>query len=59
MNVDIVTCILFVIQDMQEGDALCGRYGPRTEQIQRHCRLCNVRYTQLDSPFFTCRYLLA
>ena len=51
--VDIITCILFVIQDMQEGDALCGRYGPHTPQIQRHCRSCNVSYTQLDSPIFT------
>ena len=25
MQVDIITCILFVIQDMQEGDMLCGR----------------------------------
>jgi hypothetical protein len=57
--VDIITCILFVIQGMQEGDALCGCYGPHTPQIQRHCRSCNVSYTQLDSPFFTCRYLFA
>ena len=59
LDVDIVTCILFVIQDMQEGDALCGRYGPHTPQIQRHCRSCNINYTQLDSPYRTCRYLLA
>ncbi len=59
INVDIVTCILFVIQDMQEGDALCGRYGPHTPQIQCHCRSCNVRHTELDSSYFTCRYLLA
>ena len=57
--VDIITCILFVIQDMQEGDALCGRYGLHTPQIQRHCRSCHVSYTQLDPPIFTCRYLLA
>jgi hypothetical protein len=25
---DIVTCILLIIQDIQEGDSLCGRYGP-------------------------------
>ena len=24
--VDIVTCVLFIIQDMQKGDSLCGRY---------------------------------
>ncbi len=59
MHVDIVTCILFAIQDMQGGDGLCGRYGPHTPQIQCHCRSCNVSYTQLDSPFFTCCYLFA
>ena len=59
MNVDIVACILFVKQDMQEGDALCGHYGPHTPQIQRHCRSCNFSYTQLDSSIFTCCYLLA
>ena len=26
MTVDIIPCILFVIQDMQEGDMLCGRF---------------------------------
>ena len=26
MIVDVKTCILFIIQDMQEGDMLCGRY---------------------------------
>jgi hypothetical protein len=40
--VDIVPCILYVIQDMQEGDMLCGRYGPLTPQIQRQSRLCSV-----------------
>ena len=59
IHVDIVTCILFVIQDMQEGDALCGRYGPHTPQVQRHCRSCNVSYADLDSPYFACRYLFA
>ena len=54
MDVDIVTCILFVIQDMQEGDALCGRYGPHTPQIQRNGRSCNITCAQLDSPFLSC-----
>ena len=48
--VDIITCILFVIQDMQEGDALCGRYGSHTTGIQRHCCACNVSAAQLDNP---------
>ena len=32
MTVDIETCILFIIQDMQEGDMLCGRYGIHTSK---------------------------
>ena len=59
IRVDIVTCILFIIQDMQEGDALCGRFGPHTPLIQRHCRSCNVNYEQLDDPEIKCRYLYA
>ena len=31
--VDIIICILFVIQDLQQGDALCGRYGLHTTGI--------------------------
>ena len=59
MQVDIVTCILFIIQDMQEGDALCGRFGPHTPQIQRHCRSCNVSFSDLDSTQQSCKYLYA
>jgi hypothetical protein len=55
--VDVVTCILFVIQDMQEGDTLCGRYGPHTPLIQRHCRACNVSYDNLDNQNVKCMYL--
>jgi hypothetical protein len=33
--VDIVLCIFYVIKDMQEGDMLCGRYGPHSPPIQR------------------------
>ena len=33
--VDIVTCVLFTIQNMQEGEMLCGWYGVHTSGIQR------------------------
>jgi Plavaka transposase len=59
MQVDIVTCILFVIQDMQEGDTLCGRYGVHTPGIQRHSRSCDVDHINLDNPDFTCTFLNA
>ena len=57
---DIVTCILFLIQDMQEGDALCGRYyGMHGVGIQCHCRGCNVNHADLDNPNVKCSYLMA
>jgi hypothetical protein len=56
---DIVVCLLFIIQDIQEGDTLCGRYGPHTSNIQRHCRNCDVRYAQLDDQRFRCSVLVA
>ena len=57
--VDVVTCILFVIQDMQEGDQLCGRFGPHAARIQRQCRACDVSYDDLDNPRVKCKYLYA
>ena len=57
--VDVVTCILFVIQDMQEGDQLCGRFGPHAARIQRQCRACDVSYEDLDNPQVNCHYLYA
>ena len=59
MTVDIIPCILFVIQDMQEGDMLCGRYGPHMRQIQRQSRSCNVNYKDLACHNIKCKYLYA
>ena len=56
---DIVTCVLFIIQDIQEGDTLCGRFGPHTPNIQRHCRNCDVKYHELDDPHVRCSILVA
>jgi hypothetical protein len=35
---------LHVIQDMQEGDMLCGNCKPHTQQIQRQAWACSVNY---------------
>ncbi len=59
LTVDIKTCILFIIQDMQEGDTLCRRFGPHTPQIQRHCGACTVEDDCLDDPNAACHYLSA
>jgi hypothetical protein len=46
MTVDIKTCILFIIQDMQENNKLCGRY-----------RACNVtNYDDIDNLTDLCCY---
>jgi hypothetical protein len=46
-----IMCILFLIQDMQEGDVLCGCYdGTHGSGIQRHRCACNVDHTNLNNP---------
>ena len=58
--VDVKTCILFIIQDMQEGGMLCGRFGTHTSKVQRQCRACNVNYDDLvDKLTDPCRYVYA
>ena len=57
--VDIVTCVLFVIQDIQEGDQLCGRFGPHSSKIRRQCRACDVNYDNLNNPNVLCNFLKA
>jgi len=59
MKVNIIPCILCIIQDMQEGDMLCGRFGPHTPGIQRHCRSCDIDYDNLDNPDIDCKKLFA
>jgi hypothetical protein len=57
--VDILPCILYVIQNMQEGNMLCGRYGPHMPQIQRQLHLYNVDYKGLACDNRRCKYLYA
>ena len=59
MRVDVITCILFVIQDMQEGDMLCGRYGSHGVGIQRHSRACNVDHANLDNHNVKCAFVMS
>ena len=59
LKCDIVTCLLYVIQDIQEGDSLCGRFAPHTSKIQRQCRGCNVSFEKLDDPSVPCVYVEA
>jgi len=59
IQVNIIPCILFIIQDMQEGDMLCGRYGPHMERIQRQCRACDINYANLSNPEVQCKWIFA
>lgn len=59
MKVDIVTCVLFIIQDMQEGDMLCGRYGNHQSGVRRQHRSCDVTYESLPNSNVCCTYLKA
>jgi hypothetical protein len=59
MTVVVKTCILFIIQDMQEGNMLCARYGTHTSKVQHQCRACNVNYDDLDNLTDPCCYVYA
>ena len=59
LKCDIVTCLLYVIQDIQEGDSLCGRFAPHTSKIQCQCRGCDVSFEKLDDPTVPCVYVEA
>jgi hypothetical protein len=60
LHVDIVTCLPFVIQDMQEGDSLlCGSFGTHTSGVQCHCQLYDVQYNHLDDCEIRCIFVEA
>jgi hypothetical protein len=60
LRVDIVTCLPFVIQDMQEGDMLCaGCFGTHTSGVQCHCQLYDVQYNHLDDCEIRCIFVEA
>ena len=58
MQVDLITWILFVIQDMEEGDMLCGCYGSHRSGMQRHSRAYDVDPYNLDNPDVKCSVLI-
>jgi hypothetical protein len=58
--VDIVPCILYVIQDLQEGNnMLCGRYGLHTPHIKCQSHSCNMDFNGLACHNRWCKYLYA
>ena len=57
--VDIVTCLLFVMQDMQEGEMLSCQNDPHTPSMKWHWHSCDVSYEELDNPEVKCSYLLS
>ena len=59
MQVNIIPCLLFIIQDMQEGDQLCSRYATHMKEVQRHCRACDIGYADLGKHNAKCKWILA
>ena len=59
MKVDIVVCLLCIVQDIEEGDRLGGRFGPHKPTILRQCRTCDVNWDNLEDPFVVCEQLHA
>ena len=57
--VGIVTCMLFIIQDVQEGDMLCGHFGTHASGVQYHCQSCDVQYNHRDDWKITCEFVEA
>lgn len=59
MVVDIIVCLLCIVQDIEEGDRLAGRFGPHKPNIQRQCRTCDVNWDNLENPFVECNDVLS
>ena len=59
MKVDIVVCLLCIVQDIEEGDRLGGQFGPHKPTILRQCRTCDVNWDNLEDPFVVCEQLHA
>jgi hypothetical protein len=58
-QVDVIACILFVIQDKQKGDMLCSCYDTHGSGIQHHSRACDVDHSILNNPDVNCSFLVA
>lgn len=56
---DISFTFLFIIQDMEEGDRLTGRFKPHVRGVKRQVRACNVNFENLANPQARCRYVTA
>ena len=57
--VDLIMPMLYIIQDMEEGDKLCGRFGTHQKQVKRHNRACNVNFNSLSNPWVRCKFVTA
>ena len=54
VQVDLLCPILLIAVDTPAADKLCGHYSSYTEGVQRVTCSCNVSFTDLDDPNFTC-----
>ena len=57
MLVDVICPILFIIQDMDEGDRLCARFHSHNRGVQRQCRACSINFEDLNDPEAFCQFV--
>ena len=55
MQVDLLCPILFIAVDTPAADKLCGHYSSYCEGVQHVTCSCDVPFSKLDDPNFTCR----
>jgi hypothetical protein len=55
MQVDLLCPILLIAVDTPAADKLCGHYSSYTEGVQRVTCSCDVSFSALDNPNFTCQ----
>ena len=54
-KVDLLCPILFIAADTPAADKLCGHYSSYTEGVQHVTCSCDVSFSDLDDPKFTCQ----
>jgi hypothetical protein len=56
VNLKIPIC--FIIGDMQGGDKICACLPCYSNKMQRLCRKCNIKGSEVDDPFVICKRMI-
>ena len=57
ITADAICPIQYVIQDMDEGDCLCGHFHSHNEGVQKQCLVCTVNFEDLQDPEAICQFV--